>query len=74
MPSFLPAGENDALNAICSLPQDVGPCLALIPRWSYDTARGQCVEFNYGGCGGNANNFEAKEDCEAQCEGMHLIQ
>ena len=30
---------------------------------------GRCLEFKYGGCRGNANNFEAKKDCEAACKG-----
>lgn len=27
----------------------------------------ECVEFIYGGCAGNSNNFESKEDCELKC-------
>lgn len=27
----------------------------------------ECVEFIYGGCAGNSNNFETKEDCEQKC-------
>lgn len=27
----------------------------------------ECVEFIYGGCAGNSNNFETKEDCEEKC-------
>lgn len=52
----------------CLLPTDVGPCLAVIPRWTYDSQLGECVEFSYGGCGGNENNFETQQACEATCD------
>jgi hypothetical protein len=29
---------------------------------------GECTGFIWGGCGGNANNFETKEKCQAVCE------
>src|SRR5690606_41018756 len=35
----------------------------------FSTEKGQCVPFVYGGCGGNENNFESLEDCEAVCGG-----
>lgn len=31
------------------------------------TSRGACEGFNYGGCKGNANNFETKQACENAC-------
>ncbi|CRK96737.1 CLUMA_CG009864, isoform A [Clunio marinus] len=34
-------------------------------RWYSDG--GECKEFTYSGCGGNANNFESLEACEASC-------
>ncbi|MCA9556844.1 MAG: BPTI/Kunitz domain-containing protein, partial [Myxococcales bacterium] len=52
---------------ICTLPPEVGDCDAAIPRWYYDPAVGHCAEFVYGGCGGNANNFETREACEGAC-------
>ncbi|EDV57659.2 uncharacterized protein Dere_GG16686 [Drosophila erecta] len=42
-------------------------CKAYIPSWSYDSNNKQCVEFIYGGCGGNANRFGTKESCEEKC-------
>ena len=52
---------------ICTLDKEVGVCRARIPRWFYNG--GECVQFFYGGCGGNENNFETLSECEATCEG-----
>uniref|UniRef100_A0A0X3Q6M2 BPTI/Kunitz inhibitor domain-containing protein n=1 Tax=Schistocephalus solidus TaxID=70667 RepID=A0A0X3Q6M2_SCHSO len=52
---------------VCKLPQDVGPCKARIQRITYDDTIKACVPFTYGGCQGNGNNFETKEQCEAKC-------
>lgn len=67
-----PANANDALDPVCRLPQEVGPCRAYMKRWSYNLSKAECVEFNYGGCRGNANNFETKEACETKCGGKQF--
>uniref|UniRef100_A0A5S6QAN2 BPTI/Kunitz inhibitor domain-containing protein n=1 Tax=Trichuris muris TaxID=70415 RepID=A0A5S6QAN2_TRIMR len=54
---------------VCLLPAEPGPCLAYIPRWAYNFLVGRCVMFIYGGCGGNANNFETQLQCETVCNG-----
>lgn len=51
----------------CTLPADVGPCDAVVPRWYHDVATSTCTEFIWGGCGGNANNFESQLECEQTC-------
>merc|ERR1712190_582212 len=51
----------------CELPKVVGPCRAGFARYYYDASRGQCEHFVYGGCKGNANNFDTQADCEAKC-------
>ena len=52
---------------VCSLPLETGNCLALIPRYGFNRATGRCESFMYGGCGGNANNFETAAECMTHC-------
>ncbi|RXM27325.1 Amyloid beta A4 protein [Acipenser ruthenus] len=52
---------------VCSEEAETGPCRAMLPRWYFDLASGQCVQFIYGGCGGNRNNFETQEYCLSVC-------
>ncbi|XP_064431329.1 tissue factor pathway inhibitor 2 isoform X3 [Mirounga angustirostris] len=52
---------------ICLLSPDVGPCRARIPSYYYDRYTQSCRMFFYGGCQGNANNFETLEDCNEAC-------
>ena len=68
------AGNAPAVNVadagavdICTLPAHGGLCDGYYPRFYFDTNTGQCESFVFGGCGGNANNFESLEDCEAAC-------
>lgn len=52
---------------VCSLPPEPGPCQAAIPRWFHNPATGGCEMFVWGGCGGNANNFETLIECQQAC-------
>lgn len=63
-PSAPPEGNNAD---ICLQPQDEGPCRALLRRYYYDRSTQSCRLFYYGGCEGNANNFETLEDCNEAC-------
>lgn len=60
-----PLGNED----ICSLPVDSGPCLGSMRRYAYNPSTRRCELFTYGGCQGNANNFEMEEECERCCAG-----
>ena len=51
----------------CELPPETGPCKAYMPRWFFNTTSGACEEFIYGGCQGNANNFDSLSECENIC-------
>ncbi|ROK74143.1 Kunitz-type serine protease inhibitor 6 [Anabarilius grahami] len=54
----------------CRLPRVVGNCRAAFPRFYYDVTNQTCKPFIYGGCGGNDNNFNTTEECEASCSGV----
>ncbi|XP_017047558.1 male accessory gland serine protease inhibitor-like [Drosophila ficusphila] len=59
-------------NEFCGLPHSRNgdgriSCEAYIPSWSYDSANNECIKFIYGGCGGNDNRFNSKENCEDKC-------
>lgn len=57
---------------VCTLPPDSGPCEALGYRWFYNPRSGECEQFTYGGCQGNANNFGSRLECQKACrDGRH---
>ncbi|XP_016375714.1 tissue factor pathway inhibitor-like isoform X1 [Sinocyclocheilus rhinocerous] len=51
----------------CALKKDEGPCKAIKDRFYFDIDTGRCELFEYGGCQGNANNFETLQECEEMC-------
>ncbi|XP_016312270.1 BPTI/Kunitz domain-containing protein [Sinocyclocheilus anshuiensis] len=52
---------------VCSLPKDQGTCFAIIPMYYYDNEEKICRMFLYGGCRGNGNRFDSREDCQNMC-------
>jgi Kunitz/Bovine pancreatic trypsin inhibitor domain len=60
---------------LCQLPANPGDgtCLQFLTRFWHNPATGACEAFNFGGCGGNANNFKTRDDCEATC-GVYPIE
>ncbi|XP_013884856.1 collagen alpha-6(VI) chain [Austrofundulus limnaeus] len=51
----------------CVLGQDPGSCQEYSMMWFFNTVQMRCERFWYGGCGGNKNRFERREECEEAC-------
>ncbi|CAG2158354.1 unnamed protein product [Oppiella nova] len=52
---------------ICDLPHEAGVCKGYFPRWHYSREDNACKQFIFGGCAGNENRFENREECENRC-------
>ena len=52
---------------VCMQERALGSCKSSILRYSFNERRNKCEPFRFGGCGGNANNFESERDCKAVC-------
>ncbi|XP_061413779.1 kunitz-type U19-barytoxin-Tl1a-like [Lethenteron reissneri] len=52
---------------VCILSPDKGVCLAHLLRWHYNSTQRGCDVFLYGGCGGNGNRFQSREECQKMC-------
>ncbi|XP_034549354.1 tissue factor pathway inhibitor a [Notolabrus celidotus] len=59
--------ELHIFNELCAMKDEPGPCKAIKERFFFNVDTGHCELFEYGGCGGNANNFETLEACEESC-------
>ncbi|KAK4884759.1 hypothetical protein RN001_001030 [Aquatica leii] len=46
---------------------DRGNCRAVMLSWGYIAKLGRCVQFIYGGCGGNDNKFSDYNTCMNYC-------
>ena len=57
-----------SLPSFCSLPPSPGPCGSVVPRWYYLPRQQDCIQFPWGGCKGNNNNFVSLEQCRAACQ------
>lgn len=57
---FLPAD-------VCNMDKDVGPCDDFGAVWYFEYNSRTCRRFLYGGCDGNGNRFDSREDCESRC-------
>jgi hypothetical protein len=52
----------------CRKKVDYGRCYGHVRRWAYNVSCGECVPFDYSGCGGDENNFEYKDECSSCCK------
>ncbi|XP_020842911.2 collagen alpha-4(VI) chain-like [Phascolarctos cinereus] len=51
----------------CSMAKDAGMCRDYVLKWYYHRDQRTCQKFWFGGCGGNQNRFETRQDCESRC-------
>ncbi|KAL2087693.1 hypothetical protein ACEWY4_016521 [Coilia grayii] len=52
---------------VCSLKVDPGPCYGLLLKYHYSMEDKTCRLFHYGGCQGNGNRFDSREQCLKLC-------
>ncbi len=52
---------------VCNLPVKSGPCKAAFRKYFFNSKTGSCTKFLYGGCHGNGNNFQTKDECMRTC-------
>lgn len=57
----------------CYLDRDSGPCSDAVTQWYFDAEKGQCLQFTYGGCRGNRNRFNSREQCEMECSSAERL-
>lgn len=55
------------LDNVCSVDIEVGECSGSFMRYGFDVKAGECKQFQYGGCGGNGNNFATMAECRRKC-------
>ncbi|XP_066491421.1 tissue factor pathway inhibitor isoform X2 [Tiliqua scincoides] len=54
-------------HSICAFKADGGPCKAIDMRYHFNIHTRQCEIFEFGGCGGNENNFLTLQECQEKC-------
>lgn len=52
---------------ICQQYPVIGPCRASIQQYYYNNQLRSCQIFLWGGCAGNQNRFNSREECERTC-------
>jgi hypothetical protein len=52
---------------VCTLNRAAGPCADAVEQWYFSPTHADCLPFTYGGCGGNGNRFDTKDECMAHC-------
>ena len=55
------------LSKTCLLKPEKGPCRSNILMYFFDPDKKDCNAFEWGGCQGNGNRFETREECMGSC-------
>ncbi|XP_060802261.1 tissue factor pathway inhibitor-like [Amyelois transitella] len=53
---------------LCLLKPQRGPCRAYLDMYYFDPKTLNCSTFTWGGCQGNGNRFDTKDECEDYCK------
>ncbi|CAB3982045.1 cysteine-rich motor neuron 1 -like isoform X2 [Paramuricea clavata] len=59
--------KDTTVKNVCQRPKNPGPCMANMKRFYYNSDKGKCFQFTFGGCLPNGNNFVTKKKCERHC-------
>ncbi|XP_034529605.1 collagen alpha-1(VII) chain [Notolabrus celidotus] len=51
----------------CLEPMSEGSCTEYVLLWYFHPRSGECRPFVYGGCGGNRNQFNSRQECQSWC-------
>ena len=60
-------GREGRVSRVCLLPPDPGPCTSSVRRYYFLPRLADCIQFPYGGCQGNDNNFLSLLQCRETC-------
>uniref|UniRef100_A0A670Z4M8 BPTI/Kunitz inhibitor domain-containing protein n=1 Tax=Pseudonaja textilis TaxID=8673 RepID=A0A670Z4M8_PSETE len=71
---FISAFQKRDVTENCKLWPRKGKCKGKIPRYYYDAFNKRCRLFTYGGCGGNANNFQTFDQCNKACDAFGTLK
>ncbi|XP_074554044.1 uncharacterized protein col7a1l [Halichoeres trimaculatus] len=52
----------------CLEPMSEGTCSEFVLLWYFHARSGECRPFVYGGCGGNRNRFNTRQECQSRCK------
>jgi len=65
---FLSESNIREIPTLCKFQAETGICRLYFERYYFNLATRQCEKFIWGGCGGNANNFEDAASCMSTCQ------
>ena len=64
--------EGRRVSSVCWLAPDPGPCSSSVRRYYYLPRLADCLQFPWGGCQGNDNNFLSLRQCRHTCGAVRM--